>query len=366
MSGLDDIIVKWTEEYASQILAAPRMWGSLEAVEMQFLQLLEVRALALRPQQELNCPRRVIDSYTAFLRDRFAEHAPLPLSELAKALSLDDSEFITILKEFQTRMARAVLPENPFEHSQLALKLVFEQGQAPTASAFTGYYEEFRRATRAATRTSRPHGRARKEIEFATDFVLEDAVVRHPNGAAGEVLLRLGITQGQMDWDAQVRVREAISSMLTLAEWANSGSNLDELPLDDPDQRTRAALQGRRLLPRRGIKSVSIGGLFVARAKPVEFRANFEKRFLEVVVDSSESTSTPFDQRDEIRTIDLDRGLVVLGRERIHCFVHPEQLGDVAEVGVPARVRGNRYQPFGRTPFVLADFLEAEPSAHAD
>lgn len=366
MSGLSDIIVKWTDDYASQVLAAPRMWGSFEAVEMQILQLLEVRALALRPQHELAYPGRVIDSYTAFLQGRFANQRSLPLFELMNELNLDEAQFTRLLEEFRAQMVGAVLPENPFEHSQLALKLSFKEGQVPSASAFAGYYEEFRRATRAAARKNRSHGRASKEIESATDFVLEDAVVTHPNGTAGQVLLRLGITKGQMDWDAEVQVREAISSMLTLAEWAQTGEPLSGLSLDDPRQRTRAALQARRLLPRRGLESVAIGGLFVARSKPVEFRASHEQRFLQVVIDSSGSTSTPFDQTGEIQAIDLDRGRVLLGKERVACFVLPEQLREVSEVGVPARVLGLRYQPLMGKPFVLADSLEAERSTNID
>ncbi len=365
MSDLRDIIVKWTDEYASQILAAPRMWGSLEAVETQILQLLEVRALALRPQQELACPRRVIDTYTAFLRNRFADQPSRPLFELVELLNRDDSDFIAALNDFRERMKRAVLPENPFEHSQLALKLVFDAGHAPTASAFTGYYEEFRRATRAAARKDlRRARRAPREIEAATDFALEDAMVRQPNGCAGQVLLRLGVPSGQVDWQAQDQIREGISSMLTLAEWAETDASLTDLPLDDPNQRMRLALQARRLLPRRGIESVAVGGLFVARSKPVEFRASHEARFLAVV--SSESEPAQFDHTDEIRAINLDRGLVLLGKARMQCFIPREQLVDLAEVGVRARVRGRRYQPLMGKPFVLADSLEIERQANDD
>jgi hypothetical protein len=74
MGDIRDTIVTWADQYLLEILAAPRMWGSLEAVEMQVLQLLEVRALALRPDQELASPRRVLDTYTAFLRDRYPKH----------------------------------------------------------------------------------------------------------------------------------------------------------------------------------------------------------------------------------------------------------------------------------------------------
>lgn len=355
MSALRDTIVAWTDQYLQEILAAPRMWGSLEAVEMQVLQLLEVRALALRPNQEIASPRRVLDSYAAFLRGRYPNQPALPLFQLLEAQ--EEQDFVRTLAEFQGMMARAVLPENPFAHSQLAVRLTFDAGHQPTASAFTGYYEEFRRALRATARNDGSVGRPKKEIESVTDFALEDAVVTRPNGAAGQVLLRLGMS-GVQDAEAEERVREGFSKMLTLAEWAASDATLDELTVDDPEQRTRVAVQARRLLPRRGIEKVAVGGLFVARSKPVEFHASYEKRFLEVV--SSESTQTPFDRTDEIRAIDLDRGLVVLGKERMQCFIGREELAEVNAVGIRARVRGHQYQSLLGKTFVLAESVEPQ------
>ena len=84
MSDVRETIVAWTDQYLHEILAAPRMWGSLEAVEMQVLQLLEVRALALRPDQELASPRRVLDTYVAFLRDRYPTQPSIPLFSLVQ------------------------------------------------------------------------------------------------------------------------------------------------------------------------------------------------------------------------------------------------------------------------------------------
>jgi hypothetical protein len=169
---------------------------------------------------------------------------------------------------------------------------------------------------------------------------------------------------GNEDARAEDQVREGISKMLTLAEWAGSDGTLADLPVDDPEQRTRAALQARRLLPRRGIQTVAVGGLFVARSKPVEFHASYDRRFLEVV--SSEAPPIPFDQTDEIRAIDLDRGLIVLGKQRIQCFVGREYLAEVTAVGIRARVRGQQYRPLLGKAFVLADSVENEPGQHDD
>jgi hypothetical protein len=120
-----------------------------------------------------------------------------------------------------------------------------------------------------------------------------------------------------------------------------------------------------RILPRRGIKTVAIGGKLVARSKPVELRADHEKRFLEVV--GAEASPEAFDETEEIRAIDLDRGLVVLGKKaRVPCYARPDVLGDVAAVGVQARVIGKRYRPLGGKPFVLADQIDVDRQAGDD
>ncbi len=358
MSSLRETIATWANQRIDEMLSAPRMWGSLEAVEMQVLQLLEMRALALRTTQELENPRRVLDTYMAFLRERYPKRPPDPLFRLVGDLS--ESEFGDALQEFRATLARTILVENPFEHSELAIKLTFDVGRHPSTSAFTGYYEEFRRAARAAVRTGeKATGRAKKDIEGATDFTLEDTIVSPPNGAAGEVLLRLGAGVGKKNSEADDRVRDALSTIMTLAEWASTDSSVSDLRVDDVEQRTRTAVQTLRLLPRRGIKTVALGGKLVARPKPVEIRAEHEKRFLEVV--GAEATPEKFDERDEVRAIDLDRGLLVLGKVgRTQCFVNRELLGEVAAVGVQARVVGLRYRPLGGRAFVLADAVEIE------
>lgn len=361
MSGLRDTLAAWADQRIDEMLAAPRMWGSLEAVEMQVLQLLEIRALAVRPSQELENPRRVLDTYAAFLRERYPMRPADPLFRLIDPGR--ETEFCDALRSFRATLARTMLVENPFEHSELAIKLTFDTHKPPSTSAFTGYYEEFRRAARAAVRTGdKATGRAKKDIEGATDFTLEDTIVSPPNGAAGEVLLRLGPGVGQRNWEADERVRDALSTIMTLAEWAGTDSNVSDLRVDDVELRTRTAVQTLRLLPRRGIKTVALGGRFVARPKPVEIRFEHEKRFLEVV--GADSTPEPFEARDEIRAIDLDRGLLVLGkRARVHCFVGRELLGEVAAVGVQARVVGLRYRPLGGRPFVLAEAVEVEEAS---
>jgi hypothetical protein len=157
--------------------------------------------------------------------------------------------------------------------------------------------------------------------------------------------------------------------VVTLAEWATSNAPVAELGVDDVNQRTHTAVQALRLLPRRGVKTVTLGGKLVARSKPVDIGLEHEKRFLQVV--SENSSPIDFDKTDEIRAIDLDRGSIILGRnrDRTPCFLPPEQLEELNEVGVRARVQGQLYRPFTGRPFVIATeitVVETEPGASLD
>lgn len=362
MTDLAGTIVGWADQRITEVLAAPPMWGSTEAVELQLLTLFELRALALRPDQELENPRRVLDLYVAFLRERFPSSPTVPLFKLVE--DAEAAEFRGTITAFHERLRHAVLAENPFEHSQLAIQLTFAAGREPTTSAVTGYYEEFRRATRATTRTQ-AQGRASRDIESATDFTLADMLVTRPNGAPGRVLLRLGAGHGDASTDAQNKVRDALWAIATIAEWAESGESIDRLGIDDVESRTRTAVQALRLVPRRGIEVAAYGGRLLVRSRPIEFRSGHEPRFVEVV--GAGATVDHFDVVEEIRALDLDRGHFVLGRkQRIVCHARPEMLGELGEVGIRARVVGRRYlPPIGRS-FVLVESIEPMDASPAE
>jgi len=351
VTNLKDVVVRWADQRIDEMLGAPPMWGSPESVELQVLQLVELRALALQPERELAAPRRVLELYQSFLREHFPEQPPSPLHELTESLDL--------LGAFRDQLARATTVENPFAHSLVAIKLTFDA--PPRTSAVTGYYEEFRRAARAVVSGRGGGGRPNKDVEMATDFSLRDMSLTQPNGRPGEALLRLGQAEGQQNWEADARVSQGLGSMLELAEWAATDAGIDELSLDDPERRTRTALQARRLLPRHGIRSAFIGGTLVARTRPVELKASFESRFVQVV--AAHSAPSPFARQDEIRAIDLDGGSLTLRTgpkrgDRLLCYVQPERLFEIAQVGVQARITGSLYRPFGSKPFVIAEVVE--------
>ena len=351
--GIRDSLLAWVDNRLDEMLRAPRMWGSREAVELQALLLLEFKTFVRHPSFGTQDPRRVLDAYLVYLRDRFPTVPGAPLYEVLS--ERPEAEFASVLREFRAHLDATVLDENPFEHSELAIALTFAQDRAPNATAFTSYYEEFRRATRAIIGAGKSK-RSTKSIEHATDFSLEEVRVTQKNGKPASALLILGSPAGQQDFETQQQVRDGLAGLVTMAEWAVSSAELSSLAMDDVDARTRMAVQALRVVPRRGIQMVSIGGKLIGRAKPIELQAEQEKRFVEVV--GAGASPEAFDQEDEVRAIDLDRGVLRLGkRPGMVCYVRPDQLANVAEVGVTARVVGQRYRPPSGVAFVLVSEL---------
>lgn len=366
MSALRDTILHWIDKRTSDMLAAPRAWGSDEAIEMQVLLLLQFRALTLRPDFDHGDPGSLVDSYMEYLTREYPKHPHQPLHQIVEADRLGFNIATELTKVVQS-FTQSMLEENPFQHNDLAIRLVFGEGRTPTTAAVTGYYEEFRRAARAvARRADNTTGRPPKGIEEATDFALSDVRVTPKNGAPAEALLLLGasVPSKSRDWVAETAVRGAIVDLVTMGEWATSEAEVSALAVDDVDQRRRMTVQAMRLVPRRGIVKAEIGGTLIGRAKPVEFRPEHERRFFEVL-----GSSAPFevyDRTEEVRGIDLDRGLVTVNRKmRLPCHVRPEHLQEVTEVGIQAHVRGTLYKPLAGRPFVIVSHIvpvNAEPS----
>ncbi len=354
MSDLRTTITRWCDERRVEMLAAPRMWGSREAVELQLLLLQELRSLAINPELQLGDPRRVLDLYVELVARRFPSEPRRPLFEIA---DLSDTDFKSELSRVHAELSARMRPENPFDHCDLAVDLIFSE--VPTMSAITGFYESFRRATRAVARGG--IGRRSKVVEHATDYELSETVVSPPNGVDGHVLLKLSLHKGQSDYVAEDAARGALTSMLTLAEWADSGQPPSALAFDDAERRTFASLQALRLLPRKPIKKAAIGGRFLGRSAPVMLRTDQYPRLLEVV--HQDMVPKVYDQTDQVRAIDLDRGFIRHGRGRIVCWLSADLMARVSELGVPARVMGELYEPVGATAFVLVSDIEAAESS---
>lgn len=103
MSAFHDAVLRWANERLDALLAAPPMWGSNEAVEMQALLLLELRALTLRPDES----DAVFERYAAFLRRRFPGATPAPLCEI------EGAPFEATLNEFRRLLDQRLLTQVP-------------------------------------------------------------------------------------------------------------------------------------------------------------------------------------------------------------------------------------------------------------
>jgi len=362
VSTFRDTLIGWVDERLDALISAPPMWGSNEAVEMQALMLFELRALALRPEEMVKTPGTVFDTYTTFLRERFPDLDPAPLCELASA------PFEKTLAEFRSLLAAHILPEDVFQHSDIVVRLQYKPRQRPTALSFTTYCDDVRRAARAFARNAdKRTGRVRREVEAVTDFSLKDVRLTRPGGAPAEawLLLERGYPE-QPHLFAVEEVRDALSSLASTAVWLDSDEPVSSLPIDTNEARVRVAVQILRLLPRRDVDVVEIGGTLAGAHKPFSLRASHEQRCVSIL--TAQSRPSAFDESDEIRGIDLDRGTLILGkRRRLTCYVPPFLLGtEVREVGVHARVRGQLYRPPLSPAFVIADSVRIEESDTSD
>jgi hypothetical protein len=360
MSAFHGTVLRWANERLDALLGAPPMWGSNEAVEMQALLLMELRAIALRPEESEESPDAVFELYAAFLRQRFPGRAPAPLCEI------EGAPFQETLDEFRRLLDRRLLEEDPFQHADLVIRLAFKPGSRPTAQSFTGACDDVRRAIRAFSRSAdKKTGRVRKGVEDLTDFSLRDVRLTQPNGTPADawLLLERGAV-AQTDLFALDEVRAALSSLGSIATWLESGEDVSALPIDDNEARVRAAVQTMRLLPRRDVALVELGGALSGARKPFALRASHQVRCVSIL--AAQAAPRPFDETDEIRGIDLDRGTIVLGkRRRLLCYVPSALLGtEVREVGVRSHVRGHLYAPPLSPPFVMAESIEIdEPEA---
>lgn len=357
MTGFPDKITHWADERLDALLAAPSMWGSDEAVEMQALLLLELRVLALRPAHSEADPRTVFDRYTRYLRNLYPSQQPAPLCELA------GERFAAELERFRCLLGSSIQPEDPYQHADLVLSLEFRDQAVPSTISLTSYCDGVRRAARAFARAKdKTHGRVKREVEQLTDFRLDDIRVTRANGtpARATVLMERGVFD-QENLFAETEVRDALQMIAETARWSDTDKGVSALNIDDTDLKTRAAVQTLRLLPRRDVEAVSIGGRLTGAPEPFTLRTKHESRCVSILAEHSAPVA--FDRSDEIRGIDLDRGTVILGKkDRLTCYISDLTLAtEIREVGVRARVRGRKFAPALAPSFVLVDSIELLP-----
>lgn len=105
MSSTEDNIVTYVDEQLAAIFAAPEMWGSSEAIELQVIQLLEVRALTLRPEIEKQNPRGVLEAFQSLVSEEFPNAPPYPLHGLVEEYG-SQGEFIRCLRRISKKIVK--------------------------------------------------------------------------------------------------------------------------------------------------------------------------------------------------------------------------------------------------------------------
>jgi len=100
MTPLGSRLLDFIDERLQQMLDAPELWGSNESVELQILQLLEIRLLVVTAPTRPLHGREVRLAYEQFLAARFAGAPPITLSELLGPER--QAEIFTLLAGFVT------------------------------------------------------------------------------------------------------------------------------------------------------------------------------------------------------------------------------------------------------------------------
>lgn len=101
-------VLGFIESRLESMLRAPGLWGSDESVELQVLQLLELRLVVLAPLPEPGRDRRVQDDYERYVAGLFPGDPPETLSSLLAARGRQ-GELPDLLRRFvEQQMLRPV------------------------------------------------------------------------------------------------------------------------------------------------------------------------------------------------------------------------------------------------------------------
>jgi hypothetical protein len=371
VSGLRQALLHFIDERIAQMLARPAAWGSAESVELQVLQLVEVRALAMHPDADPQRTFKLLQrAYERFIESSIEGTGPEPLAALLEQRDRLP-ELGPLLGRFVAGWEYAQRDDNPFEEHDLVLRLTLrEKYDDPPAGVIGHSYETFRRVIRAIEQDS-PMGRVSPGVEYSTEFRMPDLQILRRNGAPARVVLPLRIpVPDHVIFSADMlegahRVRSAISHLAALAEWAAGGSSTAELSqiLPDTERRQRIAFQALRLLPGADAPCtlVELGGKEISRLRPVAFSQAMSPRFFDVV--SAGQVSTAFDVTGIVRMLDLDQGTLALKatsspKRTVYWLRLDEPQMPAALLDVEVRLQGNIYRDSLQHTFAVATKLE--------
>lgn len=99
MTPFEQRVLRFIDARLESMVRVPGSWGSEESVELQVLQLLELRLVVLAPLPEPSRDRRVQDDYVRYLADIFPGAPPETLTSLLNRHERQ-AEFAALLGRF--------------------------------------------------------------------------------------------------------------------------------------------------------------------------------------------------------------------------------------------------------------------------
>ena len=96
-------LIDFIEERLNHMIEAPGMWGSSESVELQILQLLEIRSLVLGAPDVQSDWHHVQTDYERFIASRFPGAPPMTLTAL---LEQETNKVMPLLAQFVAEQRR--------------------------------------------------------------------------------------------------------------------------------------------------------------------------------------------------------------------------------------------------------------------
>jgi hypothetical protein len=363
MSSLKDRVLQFIDGQLDAIHKRPGMWGPGIAVELQVLQLLELRSVVLRPALEASNPRTVLDAYDGFVARQFPGAPPEPLSAVLER-SGRAAELTSILARFRGEIVREMPPEDVFGAHDLVLRLwLREEIEVPRASTLSSYYDVFRRVLRAVSRPKGTRGRASQAIEDAIDFALADVLVVAAGAEPAHIVLPLD----QIGKAGAASVGEGVRRLVAVNEWAaerEAPVGVLEERLEGQGVAQHVAAQALRIMPsmEENLRMVELGGKLAGRAVPVRIQPVHADRMVQVVKRSP--ALTEFDEIGSVRAVDKDQCSMRLrlhrpmaGVSAVQCWMDDARLVERASRALvdAARIRvvGSRYRDPGSPAMVI-------------
>ncbi|WP_437905175.1 hypothetical protein WME95_43855 [Sorangium sp. So ce327] len=363
-----DLLLKYVDEGIRAMRRAPAMWGSPESLELQALQLLELRTLVLRPQTFQRNHRETMRVYRDFVAQAMKVEPSRLLASLLEERGIVE-ELPTMIAQLYAELQARLPEEDPFESADLVLEMALESGKEPSFSSVCSYYEHFQKALRGIAR----HSVKKKEralVTQATEYAIPEMRVIHDKAGARMQVSLVQPTGQQLMLDgssfAENAVRDAVTHAMHVATWADEEQAPETLHVLFPHEAQRKVItaQTMRMLPEQGIQEIRVGGRLLGGSEPISLKPHQAPRLIPVLKEGEKPKR--FDRTGTVRAVDLDQKWfrIRYGSTTIKCWApeHPEWLQKAADAMASkqmVRVVGDEFRAPSRRPFVETMDLQA-------